>query len=200
MITFPRKHTYTTAQWADRFSFPPHHTSCLPPSNLTHPPSHPLPQPTNLPPTSPLPRPSRIRAGLRLRAKHVPGPPPRLDQVVHIAHIVLRLAHVREPGAPRALRPPPDDLDAQHAGAVDLEPHLDADLGQVVPQQDRRVDARPPDREAHPRERRLPAPAPRRRHLEHVARLRRVRVLLREQRRPRPRRVEPPDLLRVVRD
>lgn len=41
MITFPRKHTYTTAQWADRFSFP-HHTppASLPLISLTYPASH----------------------------------------------------------------------------------------------------------------------------------------------------------------
>ena len=116
--------------------------------------------------------------------------------MLDVAHVVAGLAHEIEAGAARALGPPPDDLDAQHVGAVDLVPHLDADLGEVVPEEDGRVNARALDRQADAGERLAPV----RRDLQHVAGLGGVRVLLREEGGARARPVQPPDLLRVVRD
>jgi len=66
--------------------------------------------------------------------------------VVDVTHVVLGMAHVGKAGTAGTLGPAPDDLNAQNLGAVDLVPHLDADLGQVVAQQDRGVDAPPADR------------------------------------------------------
>lgn len=108
---------------------------------------------------------------------------------------MLGLAHVGEAGAAGALGPAVDDLDAEDVAAVDLEPHLDADLGELAAQQDGRLDAPPPDADAHAREGLGRAP---RRHHQHVAHLGAVRVLLGEEPRPRPRRVHLADLLGVV--
>lgn len=115
--------------------------------------------------------------------------------VVDVAHVVLGLAQVGEAGAAGALGAAADDLDADDVGAVDLVPHLDADLGEVVAQQDGGVDAGAPHRHADAREG-LAAP---RRHLQHVAHLDGVLVRPREQLRAHALRVQPPDLLRVVR-
>lgn len=100
---------------------------------------------------APLARTTSIRSGAALAAlalgtKDVTGATPGLDEVIDITHIVFGLAHVSEAGATGALGPAPDDLDTQHGGAVDFKPHLDAELGQVVAQQDRGVDPGPPDR------------------------------------------------------
>ncbi len=148
-----------------------------------------------------LPLPLPLRGGgsgaLRspaLGAEDVSRAPPLGDEMVDVAHVVLRVAHVVEPGTAGALGPAPDDLDAQDVGAVDLVPHLDADLGQVVPEQDGGVDAGALDRQAHAGER-LAAP---RHHLQHVARLRRVPVLLGEEKRAQTLGVQTSDLLRVV--
>lgn len=93
---------------------------------------------------------SCTRLGLgSLGGEDVPGAAPVVDEALDIAHIVLGLAHVEEAGAAGALGPAPDDVDTTYAGAVDLEPHLDADLYQVVAQQDGRVDAGAPDGKAY---------------------------------------------------
>ena len=95
---------------------------------------------------APLARTTSIRSGAALAAlalgtKDVTGATPGLDEVIDITHIVLGLAHVSEAGATGALGAAPDDLDAEHVGAVDLVPHLHAGPAQVVAQQDGRVDA-----------------------------------------------------------
>lgn len=131
---------------------------------------------------------------LALGAEDVPRAAPGGDEVVDVAHVVLGLAHVGEPGAAGALGAAPDDLDAEDVGAVDLVPHLDAELGEGVAQQDGAVDAGAPDGQAHAGEG-LAAP---RRHLQHVARLRRVPVRAREERRAQALGVQAPHLLRVV--
>lgn len=71
--------------------------------------------------------------------KHLPASLPQLDQMVYVAHIMLRLPHVRELGTPCALRTTPDNLYAADSRAVDLEPYLDGCLGQRVAEQYRRV-------------------------------------------------------------
>lgn len=79
---------------------------------------------------------------------------------------MLGLAHVHELGASRALGPPLDDLDARHVLVVDLVPHLNADLAEVVSEEDRRVNARTADGQAHARKGFAAATM---RHHEHVA-------------------------------
>lgn len=120
---------------------------------------------------------SRSTGGLTLGAEDVPGPPPGGDEVIDVAHVVLGLAHVGEAGTAGAAGTTPDDLDADDVGAVDLVPHLDADLGEVVAQEDGRVDAGAADAQADAGE----GLAALRRHLQHVARLGAVRVRLAEQ-------------------
>lgn len=83
------------------------------------------------------------------RTKHILRPPPRSDLVINITHIMLRLAHIRKLGPPSPLRPTPHDLNARHVGRVDLVPHLDARLEEVVAQQDGGVDAGAADHEQH---------------------------------------------------
>lgn len=73
--------------------------------------------------------------------------------VLDTADIMLRLAHVIQSGASRSLLPPLNDLDTLDVGTVDLVPHLDANAGQLVSQQDGRVDACAADVQAHARER-----------------------------------------------
>lgn len=114
--------------------------------------------------------------------------------MVDVAHVVLGLAHVGEPGAAGALGAAPDDLDAEDVGAVDLVPHLDAELGEVVAQQDGAVDAGAADGQADAGEG-LPAP---RGDLQHVAGLRRVAARPREEGGAQALGVQAPDLLGVV--
>lgn len=90
---------------------------------------------------------------------------------------MLGLAHVVQPGAFRPLLPPLDNLDALDVGAVDLVPHFDADAGQVVAQQDGRVDAGAADIYTHAGERVAGLLA----HEKDVADVGAVRVLLCEE-------------------
>lgn len=144
---------------------------------------------------SPLTRLTRFsRLALALGAEDVPGAPPGGDEVVDVAHVVLGLAHVGEPGAAGALGAAPDDLDAEDVGAVDLVPHLDAELGHVVAQQDGAVDAGAADGQADAGEG-LAAP---RGDLQHVARLGGVAARPREEGGAQALGVQAADLLGVV--
>lgn len=62
---------------------------------------------------------------------------------------MLLLPQIRESRPPRPLLLPLHHLYALHIRAVDLIPHLHADARQLVAQQDPRVDAAPPDVDAH---------------------------------------------------
>jgi len=114
--------------------------------------------------------------------------------MIDIAHVLLLLPEVVQSRAPGAPRLPPDDVDTRDAGAVDLEPHLDADLGQVVPEEHGRVYAGALDRHDNAREGLRAGGAD----LQHVARADRVLGRLGEEGRPGTRAVQPANLLRVV--
>lgn len=123
-------------------------------------------------------------------------PPPFPHQMLDTAHIMLRLAQVRQLGAPRALGRALDDLDARHVAAIHLEPHLHAQPAQLAAQLDRRLDAAPPDGHEHARKR---LRGPLRRDQQDVADLRGVLVVLGEEPGARARGVHLADLVGVVR-
>ena len=85
---------------------------------------------------------------------------------------MLLLPQIRQPSPPRALGPPPDDVDTHDGGRVNLEPHLDARLHEVAPELDGRVDPSAADLHQRAGEG-LPAVG---RHHEHVADLGAVRA------------------------
>jgi hypothetical protein len=100
----------------------------------------------------PLPLPSiRIPASSPTTApQHLPLPHVRRNNILHAPHIMLRLPHVIQPRPPRPLNPPLHNLNAFHIRTIYLIPHLHANPRQLIPQQDGRVDALPPNVDAHP--------------------------------------------------
>lgn len=66
---------------------------------------------------------------------------PSIHQLIHAAHIVLRLAHVRQSGSARSLWSSPDDIDASNSRAINLEPSLNTSLHHLSSKQNRRVDS-----------------------------------------------------------
>lgn len=82
---------------------------------------------------------SPLASVLRLRPECIPLLLPRKHQLIHTSHIVLRFAHISQPRPSRPLRSSPDDINSRHRRAVDLEPHLHADLHHLSSQQNSRV-------------------------------------------------------------
>lgn len=74
-------------------------------------------------------------------AQDVAAAAPGLDEVVDGAAVVLGLAHVGEAGATGAMGTALDDVDGGDGARVDLEPALDAGLGELAAQQDGGFDA-----------------------------------------------------------
>lgn len=74
---------------------------------------------------------------------------PSKHQLLDAAHVVLGLAHVSKTSAAGTLGSALDNIDTSHVLVVNLKPHLDACLAQVVAQQHGRVNAAPPDLQAH---------------------------------------------------
>lgn len=71
------------------------------------------------------------------------------DHILHTTPIMLNLPHIRQSRASRPLSRPLHNLDALDKRTVHFIPHLHADTRQLAAQQDRSVDAAPPDVDAH---------------------------------------------------
>lgn len=71
------------------------------------------------------------------------------DDVVDTANVVSGLAHVVKSCSSCSLLLPLDNFDTFDIGTVDLVPHLDANAGQVVAQEDGCVDALTADVETY---------------------------------------------------
>lgn len=132
----------------------------------------------------------RISSLCLARPQHLPLPDVLRDDILHAARVMLRLAHVVQPRSVRPLAPALHDLDALDVRAIHFVPHLDADARELVAQQDRRVDAPPPDVDAHAREG-VAAPLP---HQQDVANFGRLGVRGGEEARARPGGVEDGEL------
>lgn len=91
-----------------------------------------------------------LRTLLRLRTQRITLPLPRKHQLVHAAHVVFGLAHIRQPCSPCSLRSSPDDINACDRRAVDLEPHLHSHLHHLTTQENRRVLTSAPDLDKGP--------------------------------------------------
>lgn len=83
------------------------------------------------------------------------GPLPQVlvDHLLDASQIMFRFAHIVDSSPTLPLRRTLRDLHALHQRAVDLDAHLDGDLGQVVAEEDRGVRAGALDREDHARKR-----------------------------------------------
>ena len=103
---------------------------------------------------------------------------------------MLRLAEVVQARTPRPLLRALHDLDGSDGRREHLEPHLDADAGEVIAEQHGGGGPAAAHVQAHAGERL----AGRRPHQQHVAGARRLRVVAREEPPARARRVEARDL------
>lgn len=83
----------------------------------------------------------------RTTGQQSPLPQILVNDLLHASQIVLRFTHVVDPGPPLPLGRPLRNLHTLHERAVDLDAHLDGDLGQVVAQQYRRGRAGALDRQ-----------------------------------------------------
>lgn len=110
------------------------------------------------------------------------SPLPFPHQMLHTAHIMLGVAQVRQFGPSRPLRRPLDDLDPCHIPTIYLEPHLHANPAQLAAQQNRRLNAPPPNAHQHAREGLCRALC---RHHQDVTDARRILVVLGEELRTR---------------
>lgn len=76
------------------------------------------------------------------RSQHGPLPLVLPDNVLDTANVVSGLSHVVQSCPPGSLLLPLDNLDALDVRRVNLVPHLDADSGQLVAEQDGGINTR----------------------------------------------------------
>ncbi len=71
---------------------------------------------------------------VRCTSKSTPRPLIIQDNILHTAHIMLRLPHIRQSRSSRPLLSSLYDLDALHIRTVDLIPHLNSNSRQLISQ------------------------------------------------------------------